>query len=50
MQDKFIFNEDIIRVYNCISNSQIISNYILKDIITDIKIFNDNKKRKNNRK
>ena len=45
MQDKFIFNEDIKRVYNCISNSQIISQYILKDYISDIKIFNDNKKK-----
>lgn len=45
MQDKFIFNEDIKRVYNCISNNQIISQYILKDYISDIKIVNDNKKK-----
>ena len=45
MQDKFIFNEDIKRVFNCISNCQIVSHYILKDYITDIKIINDNKKK-----
>ena len=45
MQDKFIFNEDIKRVYNCISNTQIMSQYILKDYISDIKLFNDNKKK-----
>ena len=42
---KFIFNEDIKRVFNCISNGQIISQYILKDYISDIQITNDIKKK-----
>ena len=51
MLHKFIFNEDIKRVFNCISNGQIISQYILKDYISDIQITNDIKKKgKTNRK
>ena len=45
MLDKFIFNEDIKRVFNCLTNSQIVCECILKDYISDIKIVNDNKKK-----
>ena len=45
MLDKYIFDEDIKRVFNCLSNSQIITECILKDFISDIKIVNDNKKK-----
>ena len=45
MINKYIFNEDIKRVFNCIINNQIITQYILKDYISDIKIINDNKKK-----
>lgn len=45
MIDKFIFNEDIKRVFNCITNNQIVFEYILKDYISDIKIVNDIKKK-----
>ena len=44
MQDKFIFNEDIKRVVDIISNSQILQQSILKDYISDVKIITDNKK------
>ena len=42
--DKYIFNEDIKRVFNYLTNSQIISQYLLKDYISDIKIINEFKK------
>ena len=45
MLGKFIFNENIKRVYNIIINSQIISQCILKDYISEVKIINDNKKK-----
>ncbi len=45
MLDKYIFNEDIKRVYKCIFNSQVITQYILKEFISDVKIINDNKKK-----
>ena len=45
MINKYIFNEDIKRVFNCIINNQIITQYILKDYISDFKIINDNKKK-----
>ena len=48
MFHKFVFNEDIKRVFNCISNSQIISQYILKDYISNIQIINDNSKKEKN--
>ena len=44
MLDKFIFNEDIKRVFNTMSNTQIISQFILKDYLTDVKVINDTKK------
>ena len=44
MQDQFIFNEDIKRVVDIISNSQIIQQSILKDYISNVKIITDNKK------
>jgi len=44
MQDQFIFNEDIKRVFDIISNSQIMQHSILKDYISDVKIVTDNKK------
>ena len=40
MLDKYIFNEDIKRVFSFMKKSQIIKNYILKDYISDIKIIN----------
>ena len=46
MIDKFIFNEDIKRVFNCITNFQIISQYLFKDYISDIKFINEIEKRK----
>ena len=46
MLDKFIFNEDINRVFNCITNNQIICQCIFKDFISDIKILNVQKKEK----
>ena len=45
---KFTFNETIKRVFNCITNSQIICHNLLKDYISDIKIVNDVKKKENN--
>ena len=44
MMDKYIFNEDIKRVFNYMTNSQIITQYLFKDFISDIKIFNEVKK------
>ena len=44
MIDKFIFNEDIKRVFNYMTNSQIITQCLFKDFISDIKIFNELKK------
>jgi hypothetical protein len=41
----FIFNENIKRVFSIMLNSQIISQYILKDYISEIKIINDYKKK-----
>ena len=37
MLDKFIFDEDIKRVFNCLTNIQIITQCLLKDYISDIK-------------
>ena len=48
MIDKFIFNEDIKRVFNCITNFQIISQYLFKDYISDIKFINENIKKEKN--
>ena len=45
---KFTFNETIKRVFNCITNSQIICHNLLKDYISDIKIVNDVKKKETN--
>ena len=45
---KFTFNETIKRVFNCITNSQIICNHLLKDYISDIKIVNDIRKKEAN--
>ena len=45
MLDKFIFDEDIKRVFNCLTNTQIITQCLLKDFISDIKIINEPKKR-----
>ena len=45
MLDKFIFNEDINRVFNFITNKQIVCQYIFKDFISDIKILNEYKKK-----
>ena len=45
MIDKFVFNEDIKRVFNCITNCQIISQHIFKGYISDIKIINECRKK-----
>ena len=45
MLDKFIFDEDIKRVFNCLTNTQIITQCLLKDFISDIKILNEPKKK-----
>jgi hypothetical protein len=44
MLDQFIFNEDIKRIVDIISNSQIVQQSILKDYISNVKIITDNKK------
>ena len=43
MLDQFIFNEDIKRIVDIISNSQIVQQSILKDYISNVKIITDNK-------
>ena len=48
MKDKIIFNEDIKRVFNYMTNSQIITQYLFKDYISDIKIINEVKKSEKN--
>ena len=45
MLDKFIFDEDFKRVFNCLTNTQIITQCLLKDFISDIKILNDPKRK-----
>lgn len=45
MIDKFLFNEDIKRVFNCITNCQIISQCLFKDYISDLKIINESRKK-----
>lgn len=45
MLDKYIFNEDIKRVFNIITNGEILSRYILKDYISDIEIINNIQKK-----
>ena len=45
MLDKYIFNEDIKRVFNIITNGEILSRYILKDYISDIEIINEFQKK-----
>ena len=47
MTETFIFNENIKRVFSIMLNSQIVSQCILKDYISEIKIINDYKKKKN---
>ena len=44
MLDKFIFKEDIKRVFNCFTNNQIVTQYLFKDYISDIKFLNEPKK------
>ena len=43
--DKFIFNEDLKRVFNCLTNKLVLSQYILKDFISDAKIINEIKRK-----
>ena len=45
MLDKFILDEDIKRVFNCLTNTQIITQCLLKDFISDIKILNEPKRK-----
>ena len=45
MLNKYIFNEDIKRVFSCFTNHQIVTQYILKDYLSEIQIINDNKKK-----
>ena len=45
--DKFIFNEDLKRIFNCLINKLVLSQYILKDFISDVKIIDEtNRKEK----
>ena len=46
MLDKLIFNEDIKKVFNSITNVQIVCQYLFKDYIFDIKILNEQKKKR----
>ena len=39
--DKFIFNENLKRVFDCLTNKLVLSQYILKDFISDVKIINE---------
>ena len=41
MMDKFIFNENLKRIFNCLTNKLVLSQYILKDFISDAKIINE---------
>jgi len=41
MMDKFIFNESLKRVFNCLTNKLVLSQYILKDFISDVRIINE---------
>ena len=45
MIDKFIFNENLKRIFNCLTNKQVLSQYILKDFIFDVKVINEIKKK-----
>lgn len=45
MLDKFILDEDIKRVFNCLTNTQIITQCLLKDLVSDIKIINEPKRK-----
>ena len=45
MMDKFIFNEDLKRIFNCLTNNLVLSQYILKDFISDVKIINETKRK-----
>jgi len=45
MMDKFIFNEDLKRIFNCLTNKLSLSQYILKDFISDVKIINEAKRK-----
>ena len=45
MLDKYFFNEDIKRVFNIITNGEILSHYILKDYISDIEFINEFQKK-----
>ena len=41
MIDKFIFNEGLKRIFNCLTNKLVLSQYILKDFISEAKIINE---------
>ena len=43
--DKFIFNEDLKRIFNCLTNKLVLSQYILKDFISDERIINESKRK-----
>ena len=45
MMDKFIFNEDLKRVFNCLTNQLVLSQYVLKDFISDVKLINEIKRK-----
>ena len=45
--DKFTFNEDLKRIFNCLTNKLVLSQYILKDFISDVKKIDEtNRKEK----
>ena len=45
MIEKFIFNEDLKRIFDCVTNKLVLSQYILKDFISDVKVINEIKKK-----
>ena len=45
MIEKFIFNEDLKRIFDCVTNKLVLSQYIMKDFISDVKVINEIKKK-----
>jgi len=45
MMNKFIFNEDLKRIFDCLTNKLVLFQYILKDFISEVKIINEIKRK-----
>ena len=43
--NKFIFNEDLKRIFDCLTNKLVLFQYILKDFISEVKIINEIKRK-----